>query len=210
VLNHAYYWINTVFKATRSCALMLGVAKPSTPKFCYSTALLSMVVQLAQACLVTQLYTQSFAHSLTRSLSHASPALSLLAGALTHSLAYSLTHSLTHSLTNMQIIKPQADEQLSTLLSSSQWGLGPMCQSPGPWGTEQQQPSLGGTTGAPYGGLPAGGSTKKSGLGQVGRGLVHAIPPCLDALLRHVGDAWTTGTICAERHGMNRPAGFLS
>lgn len=114
---------------------------------------------------------------------------SLILSSFTHSsLTRALTHSLTHhslTLTHMQIIKPQADEQLSTLLSSSQWGLGPMCQSPGPWGTEQQHPSMGGTAGALYGGLPAGGSTKKSGLGQVRWGLLHAASPHLDSLLKN-------------------------
>lgn len=60
---------------------------------------------------------------------------------------------------DLQVIKPQADEALSSMLSSSQWGLGPVCQSPGPWGAEQQ-PSVGG-------GLPASSNAKRSGLGQV-------------------------------------------
>jgi len=77
--------------------------------------------------------------------------------------------SLSVEAYDLKVIKPQADEPLSSMLSSSQWGLGPVCLSPGPWGSEQQQQQHGGlgATGG-HGGLNSTSSYKKSGLGQVG------------------------------------------
>jgi hypothetical protein len=77
--------------------------------------------------------------------------------------------SLSVEAYDLKIVKPQADEPLNNMLSSSQWGLGPVCQSPGPWAAEQQQQQTtgAGSVSAPHGGLPTSSSFKKSGLGPV-------------------------------------------
>jgi hypothetical protein len=79
--------------------------------------------------------------------------------------------SLSVEAYDLKVVKPQADEALSSMLSSSQWGgLGAaVCQSPRPWGPDPQQAAAGGGGGGSttHGGLPTSTSFKRSGLGPV-------------------------------------------
>lgn len=83
--------------------------------------------------------------------------------------------SLSVEAFDLKVVKPQADEPLSNMLSSSQWGLGGACHSPGPWGAEQSQAGAGSTTGAGAS-LPTTGSFKKSGLGPVSTAWLLQLP----------------------------------
>jgi hypothetical protein len=93
--------------------------------------------------------------------------------------------SLSVEAYDLKIVKPQADEPLNHMLSSAQWGPGPVCQSPGPWAAEQQQQTGAGSVSASQGGLPTSSSFKKSGLGPVSSftcvalGMRHGASICL-------------------------------
>jgi hypothetical protein len=73
--------------------------------------------------------------------------------------------SLSVEAYDLKVIKPQADEPLSSMLASSQWGTGPVCSSPGPWGAEQQQG--GGGSAAGMSGQQASTSFRRAGVAQV-------------------------------------------
>lgn len=74
--------------------------------------------------------------------------------------------SLSVEAYDLKVIKPQADESLSSMLASSQWGMGPVCSSPGPCGAELQQG--GGGSAAGLSGQPTSASFRRGGLAQVG------------------------------------------
>lgn len=78
--------------------------------------------------------------------------------------------SLSVEAYDLKVVKPQADEPLSSMLSSSQWGLGAVCHSPGPWGPDPQQAAAG----------AGGASFKRSALGPVSQ-RAHTLPGRLAA-----------------------------
>lgn len=85
--------------------------------------------------------------------------------------------SLSVEAYDLKVVKPQADEPLSSMLSSSQWGLGAaVCHSPGPWGPDPQQAAAGaGGASTTHGGLHTSTSFKRSGLGPVSQ-RAHTLP----------------------------------
>lgn len=84
--------------------------------------------------------------------------------------------SLSVEAYDLKIVKPHAGEPISSMLSSSQWGLGAVCHSPGPWGPDPQQAAAGAGGGSTtHGGLPTSTSFKRSGLGPVSQS-AHTLP----------------------------------